>query len=143
MKLIDINRNPTNRQLRQFGVAALLFLPLIGWLLTGKPRALAAANLPLLGSLAAVGLALALLAYVKPKALRPVYVGASLVTLPIGLVVGEIVLLIVFFGLFAPMGLLFRLIGRDALQRRIDRGANTYWKRKRQPDSAARYYQQF
>jgi hypothetical protein len=143
MKLIEINRNPTNRQLRQFGVAALLFLPLIGWLSTGKPRTLAAVNLPLLGSLAAMGLAMALLGFIKPKALQPVFVGASLVTLPIGLVVGEVVLLILFFGLFAPMGLLFRLIGRDALQRRLERDAKTYWQRKRQPDSPARYYQQF
>jgi hypothetical protein len=143
MKLIDINRHPTDRQLKQFGIAALLFLPLIGWLATGKPRTLAAANLPLLGSLAAVGLVFALLAFLKPRALQPVFVGASLVTLPIGLVVGEVVLLVIFFGLFTPMGLLFRLLGRDALQRRLDRGAKTYWQPKRQPDSPARYYQQF
>lgn len=143
MSLIDINRNPTNRQLRQFGIAALLFLPFIGWLVTGKPRTLAAANLPLLGSLAGVGLAIALLAFLKPKTIQPVFVGASLLTLPIGLVVGEVVLLVIFFGLFAPMGLLFRLIGRDALQRRIDRNATTYWQPKRQPDSPTRYYQQF
>ena len=143
MKLIDINRDPTNRQLRQFGVTALIFLPLIGWVATGKPRTGEAVNFPLLGSLAAAGLLLAVLGFLKPKLLQPLFVGASLLTLPIGLVVGEAVLLVIFFGLFAPMGLLFRLIGRDALQRRLDRGAKTYWQRKRQPASAARYYQQF
>ena len=143
MKLIDINRNPTDRQLQQFGVAALIFLPLIGWLATGKPRTIEAANLPLLGGLAAVGLVLAVLGFIKPKALGPVFVGASLITLPIGLVVGEAVLLVIFYGLFAPMGLVFRLIGRDALQRRLDRGVTTYWQNKRQPDSPARYYRQF
>ena len=143
MKLIDINRDPTDRQLKQFGVAALMFLPLIGWLATGKPRTIAAANFPLQGGLAAVGLALAVLGFIKPKALRPIFVGASLVTLPIGLVIGEVVLLAIFYGLFAPMGVLFRLIGRDALQRRLDRGATTYWQPKPQPDSPARYYRQF
>ena len=143
MKLIDINRNPTDRQLKQFGVAALIFLPLIGWLATVKPLMIEAANLPLLGGLAAVGLALAVLGFLKPRALEPVFVGASLVTLPIGLVVGEAVLLVIFYGLFAPMGLVFRLIGRDALQRQLDRGAKSYWQSKRQPDSPARYYRQF
>ena len=143
MKLIDINRNPTDRQLKQFAVAALIFLPLIGWLATGKPRTIEAANLPLLGGLAAIGLASAVLGFIKPKALRPVFVGASLITLPIGLVVGEAVLLVIFFGLFTPMGLLFRLIGRDALQRKLERRATTYWQSKRQPDSPARYYRQF
>ena len=143
MKLIDINRDPTDRQLKQFGVAALVFLPLIGWLATGKPRTIGAANLPLLGGLAAVGLAIAVLAFVKPKTIRPVFIGASLATLPIGLVVGEAVLLLIFYGLFTPIGLLFRLIGRDALQRRLDPSAKTYWQPKRQPDSAARYYRQF
>jgi len=143
MKLIELNRNPTDRQLKQFGIAALVFLPFIGWLATGKPRTLDAASFAVLGGLAAVGLATAVLGFIKPKALRPLFVGASLVTLPIGMVVGEAVLLVIFYGLFAPMGLLFRLIGRDALQCRLDRDAKTYWQPKRQPDSPARYYRQF
>lgn len=143
MKLIDVNRNPTDRQLQQFGVAALLCLPLMGWLATGKPRTIEDANILVLGGLASVGLAFGLLAFVKPKALRPVFVGASLATLPIGLVVGELVLVLIFYGLFLPLGLVFRLIGRDALQQRLDRGAKTYWQRKRQPESSARYYRQF
>jgi hypothetical protein len=143
MKLIDINRNPTDRQLRQFAAATIVFLPFIGWLATGRPRTFSAANLPLLGGLAAIALALAVLGFVKPKAMRPVFIGASLVTLPIGLVVGEAVLIVIFFGLMAPMGLVFRLIGRDALQRRIDRGAASYWQPKRQPDSPTRYFRQF
>jgi hypothetical protein len=138
-----LNRHPTDRQLQQFGGAALVFLPLIGWLATGKPGTLEAINFPVLGGLAALGLALALLGFTKPKMLQPLFVGASLVTLPIGLVVGEVVLLIIFYGLFTPMGILFRLIGRDALQRRLDRGAKTYWQRKSQPVSSARYFRQF
>jgi len=143
MKLIEFNRNPTDRQLKQFGIAGLVFLPFIGWLVMQRPRSFDSVNLPLLVVLVLIGVQWAVLAFMRPKALRHVFVGAILVTLPIGLVVGEAVLLLVFFGLFAPLGLLFRMIGRDALQRQFDRGAATYWQPKQQPESLARYYRQF
>jgi len=143
MKLIELNWNPTPRQLKQFGVGALIFLPLIGWLATGKPRSLADANVPVLGGLAVVGLAIAIAALVKPGVIKPLFIGVSLITLPIGLAVGEVVLLAVFFGVFLPIGLVMRLIGRDALQRKLDPGAKSYWQPKAQPSSSARYFQQF
>ena len=143
MKLVEINRHPNDRQLKQFATATVFFLPWIGWLASGKPRTVAAANLTLLSGLFAVGLAVALVGLIKPKVLQPVFIGMSLVTLPIGLMAGEAVLLVIFYGVFTPIGLLFRLIGRDALQRRSDHGAKSYWQPKRQPDNAARYYRQF
>jgi hypothetical protein len=143
MKLIDFNRNPTDRELKQFGATALVVLPLIGWLATGKPRSMEAMSIPLLGGLASLGLTRAIVAFIRPQALRLPFITASLVTLPIGIVVGEIVLLAIFYGVFVPLGLVFRLIGRDALERRLDRSASTYWQPKRQPDSPARYFRQF
>ena len=77
-----------------------------------------------------------------PQTLRPLFIGLSLITIPIGAVVGELALLLIFFGLFLPLGLVFRLMGRDPLERTLDRSAATYWRRKKQPDSAARYYRQ-
>lgn len=143
MKLIDPNWNPTDRQLRQFGVACLVFLPLIAWLATGKPRTLAAANRPVLGGVAAFGLLLAIISLLKPRVIKPLFVGATLVSLPIGMVVGELVLLLMFLLVFTPIALIFRLIGRDALQRKIDRNATSYWQPKAQPRDAASYYRQF
>ena len=35
MKLIEINWQPTDRQLRQFGVICLVALPALGWLWGG------------------------------------------------------------------------------------------------------------
>ena len=143
MKLIDLNWNPTDRQLRQFGVACLIFLLLIGWLTTGKSRTLEAANLPLLGGLVALGLVLAVVSWIKPRAIKPLFVGASLAAMPIGLVVGELALILIYFLVFTPMALIFRLIGRDALQRQLDRSAKSYCQPKPQPRDAACYYRQF
>jgi hypothetical protein len=143
MKLIELNRQPTDRQLKQFGFACLVFLPLAGWVFSGKPRTLEAANVPLLAGLAGCGLLLAVLSLLKPQALKSLFVGMSIVALPIGLVVGELVLLGVFFLVFTPLALVFRLIGRDALQRKLDRQATSYWQPKAQPRDAASYFRQF
>ena len=110
MKLVEINWHPTNRTLRQFGIACLLALPLIGWL--------AAANGTVISSLAAAGLACAVLGFVFPQVLRPVFVAVSLITAPIGMVMGEGAMLLMYYGVFAPLGLWFRLIGRDTLARK-------------------------
>ena len=68
--------------------------------------------------------------------------GLTLLTLPIGLVVGEIILMTIYFLLFLPVSLVFRLIGRDALKRGIDRSAKTYWQSKPEPAGPESYFRQ-
>lgn len=48
-------------------------------------------------------------------------------------IVSPVVLGIMFFGLFAPMGWAMRLAGRDALKRRFERDARTYWIEREPP----------
>jgi len=50
--------------------------------------------------------------------------------------------LIIYFGVFLPFGLVFRLLRRDALQLELDRDRDSYWEPKKQPTSAASYYRQ-
>jgi hypothetical protein len=49
------------------------------------------------------------------------------VSMPIGLVVSWLLLALLFYGMFTPVGLFFRLIGRDALCRRYRPDLDTYW----------------
>jgi hypothetical protein len=139
-----MNWKPTDRQLRQFGIMALVALPLAGWLFTGKPWPAAATRMQatVVGTLAGVGVVAALLALVRPQALRGPFIGATLLALPIGLVVGEVVLLLIYFGLFLPVSMIFRLMGRDALDRRIDREAKSYWQPKARPAGPESYFRQ-
>lgn len=134
MSLIDINWSPSDRQLRQFGCIALVALPALGWLW--------GAGSTLVGSLAAAGLVLAALGFVAPIALKPLFVGLSVVTMPIGMVVGEITMALVYYGVFVPIGLLLRLTGRDVLHKGLDRGGKTYWEPKKKPAGMASYYRQ-
>jgi hypothetical protein len=138
MRLLEINWNPPDRQLRQFGVVAAVALPLFGWLCTATPgRGF------LLSGLAITGLTLAIVGMVRPRLLRPVFVTLCLIALPIGLVVNEIILLVLYGGVFTPMALVFRLTGRDALQRAFDRRAPTYWQPKVQPVTVRQYFRQY
>jgi len=48
-----------------------------------------------------------------------------------------------YFGLITPLGLVFRLIGRDLLCRRFDPKARSYWVPHQQAKKVERYFQQF
>ena len=135
MSLVQINWNPATRQLRQFGWVSLLLLPFVAWLW--------GATLFVIGIFAGIGLLLALMAAVAPRALKPLFLGLSLLFLPIGLVVGEIMLLLVFLLVFLPIGFVFRLLGRDRLQLKIDRNRQSYWQPKILPSHTERYFRQY
>lgn len=131
MHLPETLLRPTPRQLKQFALALPLAMLLIGWTMrTGRDALLIAALLS--GAAAVVG-------WYFPAVVKPVYVGVSLLAYPIGLVVSELVMLAVYFGLLTPIALFFRITGRDALERKIDRDAQTYWRAKKQPSSARSY----
>jgi len=48
-------------------------------------------------------------------------------------VVSPVVLGLIYFGLFTPVGFVMRLAGRDALSRRFEAAAPTYWVRREPP----------
>ena len=142
--LAKMTWKPADRQLRQFGVCAAIALPILGWLFLGRgdPRAWRETQPAIFGALLALAVLAGLLAYARPRALRWPFVGATLVTLPIGLVLGELLLLVLFFGIFTPMAFLFRLIRRDALQRWFDSSATSYWTAKTQATDPQQYFRQ-
>lgn len=143
MAAIELNLNPTDKQLRQFGLIGLCALPIIGWLFSGKPTAVwEPFHLQRIAIFAGVGVAMGLAGFIHPRLLKWLFVGASIITFPIGFVLGEVIMFTIYVTAFVPMALLFRLIGRDALERGIDREAKSYWQSKPQPKNAASYYRQ-
>jgi hypothetical protein len=134
MALMEMNWSPRRRQLCQFAVIALFALPLVGWLWGASPVVAAI--------LAAVGLALGGLAFAFPFAIKPLFLLLSLIAMPIGIVIGEILLLLIYFGLFSAVALAFRLARRDALALRHDLSAHTYWTVKPLPQHVRSYYRQ-
>ncbi len=148
MALIRVDWNPPPQILRQFGligVAAFALFALLCYLRPFRPFAFvpesAGGEVALaLGILAAYCLIAALAA---PGALRPLYVLLTALSLPIGLLVSYVVMGVVFYGVITPVGLVFRLIGRDAMNRRFDTQATTYWVQRKRPANVKRYFRQF
>jgi hypothetical protein len=54
----------------------------------------------------------------------------------LGRVVSPLVLGLIYFAVFTPVGVVMRLCGRDALCRRFDRAAPTYWVTRDPPGPA-------
>ncbi len=79
----------------------------------------------------------------RPQWLRPLFVGLTLATWPIGWVVSNLILIVVYFGLFTPIAAIFKLSGRDAMKRRFDPSAETYWETYPADASKERYLRPF
>jgi hypothetical protein len=139
MALIDLKLNPSRRELRQFG---LIVLPLVAVALAAVARWKwheAQVALALVGVAALAALAGALV----PAALRPIFVGLSVLTYPIGWIVSLALLAVVFFVVLTPIAGIMRLLGEDPMQRRFDRKAASYWIERRRKHDPKRYFRQF
>lgn len=137
MALIEVDRNPSRRVLRQFGLLCLAFFGALGgyyyWQgATTSPYVLAA--------LAAAGGALGLLA---PQALRWVFVGWCYAVLPIGWVVSHVLLFLIYYFVLLPTGLLMRIVGYDPLMRKLDPEAKSYWIPVEPAVGTQSYFRQF
>ena len=142
MALLALNLKPEPKQLRTFGAigfgafgllaaSALFRQSVIG---IGMDADVAQLTGYVLGGLAA---ACAFFSVVFPKALLPLFVGMSVVTFPIGFVLSHVIMLVMYFGIITPIGVVMRLGGWDPLTRKIDKSADSYWV-KRPPAPGAR-----
>ena len=135
--MIDINKNPSPRTLRQFSVAAAVFSALVGYF----PFA-SAGSWTIAAAIWTAGTVVATMGLARPPCVRGVYRCTSYIAAPIGIVVSLIVLGIVYYGVVTPTGVVMRLVGRDPMQRRRGPAVETYW-RKRKETLPDRYFRQF
>ena len=72
--------------------------------------------------------------------LRPVYVGWMTFAFVLGWVNTRLILGLFFYLILTPVGLIMRLLGRDPMQRKLEKDAATYWvTRSGEERSRARY----
>jgi hypothetical protein len=138
MQWSDIPFDPPRKVLRQFAGLWLVFfggMALWEGLVKGHP---------ILGlSLAAFALVIGLAGLTRPEWMRFIYVGWMVLAFPIGWTVSQVLLAMMFFGLFTPIGLFFRVVGRDPLQLARPSGRKSYWGPKPAPTDLRRYFKQF
>ena len=117
----NINTNPDKQELRKFGLIfagmfILIFALLLPWI-WDKSQPMWAWIVAAV--FAGTGLLL-------PMALTPVYHLWMKIGHVLGWINTRIILGIVFFLLFAPVALLFHLLGKDPMHRQLDANASTY-----------------
>ena len=71
-----------------------------------------------------------ILAFIMPVLLKPIYIFWMRLALILGWINTRLILLIIFYLIFTPIGLAMRLFGIDLLERRIGKSKETYWKKK-------------
>jgi hypothetical protein len=137
MPLLELNAAPSTKDLRWFaGLWWPIMCAVAGISLVRKLHLPQAA----LGLWVVAGI-LAVAGLIAPQLIRPVYGALLRLTYPIGFVVSYALLFMVYFFLFAPIGLLVRCF-HDPMTRKLDRAAATYWSGY-QPDPKERYFRQF
>ena len=137
MQWSDLQLNPTRRTLVQFAALLCIASAAAAFVQAIDDRHVAAV------SLAGLALVSARVGWFRPLLLRPLFVGWMALAFPIGWTVSRIVLALIFYGVFTPLGLIFRIVHRDPLTVRRSEGAGTYWSGKAAADDPRAYFRQF
>lgn len=134
----DVTRVPNRRVIRQFAWLCCAFLLGAGlYVGVARGRWDWGAGLLALGGLVLV------LAMWAPEVMRWVYTGAMVVAFPIGFVVSQILLALIFGTVFLAVGIFLRLARKDPLMRSRKPPGATYWEPKETPHDLRRYLRQY
>jgi len=147
-QMIDLDFDPDEKTLRQFGFIALfgfsaiaalawfeLFIFAAGWL--GEARE------TVVYSLLGAGAVTAVLSLIYPKANRPIFVGLSILAFPIGFVLSYVIMGTLFFVVITPIGVLVRLFAEDPMHRAFEADSDSYWSDCRADRPNESYFKQF
>src|SRR5262245_61246948 len=123
LMLSDDGRCPvTDRALQRFGLCATVLCGVLA-VHQGLVRGNVAAEWLWVTLAAAFGIA----GVVRPRGLYPVYAIVIAITVPLGLLIANVILALIFYLVLTPIALFFRIRGRDVLARRR-RTVDSYWK---------------
>jgi Saxitoxin biosynthesis operon protein SxtJ len=115
-----MEKSATPKELRQFGLIVGAVFAVIGfWPLVFRGE-------PLRWWAVGPGGTLIILGSVLPRVLRPVHTGWMWIGHVLGWINTRILLGIVFYGLVTPIGVIFRLMGKNTMQTVFSKESSTY-----------------
>ncbi len=110
----------TTKEARKFGLTIGAFLLAIAGLLLWKQR-------PGFLSLAYAGAGFAALGLVLPILLKPIYKVWMSFAVVMGFIMTRVILTVLYIGMFTPIAVIAKLLGKDLLGERWNKSAATYW----------------
>lgn len=138
MALIELNLRPASRDLRWFGLIILICFLTIGGLIYWRTGGLRVSLV-----LWTVGALVSAVYYAIEPLRVPIYRAWMLLVFPIGWTVSHLVLALIYYLLFTPIGVIMRLFGRDPMHRRWRPEATTYWIDRQRASDLSHYFRQF
>ena len=131
------NKNePLSRQWKGLVIPLTLSLVYVAVRLTEQPAMIAVA---MAGVLAALGIVV----WIHERVGNSFYETWSLLFLPLACSTSNFLLVLVYYGVFTPIGIVLRLIGRDPMRREFDQEKKSYWVERNEPENSERYFRQF
>lgn len=138
--MIKLDLKPSDKTLRQFAWVALVGLPMLAFVVLriagafawDHPAMLATAGYGVLQLVAALA-GLRWLTYAA-------YVVVSLVGIPLGFVISQVLMAIIYYFVVTPIALVMRLTGRDVIGKRPDPNATSYWRERSGPRRPSSYF---
>ena len=138
MAIIEINKNPSRKDLLVFGFPLGLFTILLGLLAHFQWQSPEAAR-----TIWLVGAGLTAVYLILPPIRRTLYLGWIYATFPIGWTISHLLIAIIYYGVLTPIGLVLQLCGKDPIAKDIDPGRSSYWVEHPTKADAGRYFRQF
>jgi len=137
MALIEIKKDPSQKELSWFGAIATVFLGCVGAILFWRFHNPNGAY-----GVWTVAAVFFIVYYAIPFARKPAYLAWMHATYPIGWCVSHLLLAAVFYFLMTPIGLILRILGHDSM-RKIDDAASSYWIERDNTSDDSHYFRQF
>jgi hypothetical protein len=124
-------------ELRKFGITVGIVFGILGGLLLWRGREYYSYFLIISAILIVSGL-------LFPRLLLPIQKAWMTLAVVLGWFMTRLILSILFYLVFTPIGLIARLFGKEFLELKIDRARDSYWiYRKEEPFDKRRYENQF
>ena len=122
------------KEIRKFGFSLALALNILGCIMFYREK-------PYFIWFTVIGSLNLASAIIYPKVLIPVKKVLDFVILGAGHLVNAITLMTVFYLIVTPIGILFRIFGKDILDQKIDRTAESYWVKQNIATFSAKFYE--
>ena len=130
--------NFAEKQIKTFGIGLSIILAVFALRMFLKH------HLVIHSYLIIIGFVILSLSIFKPLFLKPLYKAWLTIGLCIGWIINRVVLIIIFYLVFAPVGLVLRLIKKDLLDRKIEPQRDSYWLKKEHIEfDKSRYEKQY
>ena len=69
-------------------------------------------------------------AFIMPNFLKPIYVSWMKLAFILGWINTRLILIIMFYLILTPISIVIKLLGKDLLDKRIDKNKGSYWHKK-------------